>query len=253
MNKKNYENKNIVSSYAKMTLQNPEVMILVNHREFIVDKHVLDIGCGTGRTTAILKNLSNSYIGLDYSLEMIESCRERFNNIRFIHGDVRNMSNEFEDHEFDFIMFSFNGLDSINHADRLQGLQEIQRVLKQDGLFVFSSHNRNHRYAISHPKMIFSMNLCNQAKNINDFTKSMFNYLRQRGDQQFKNEYAIINDEAHNYAMLTYYIDKSNQVSQLEAIGFETIEMYDTLGNKLDSDSDDKDSAWIYYVARKFV
>ena len=228
-------------------------MILVNHREHILDKHVLDIGCGTGRTTAILKNLSNSYIGLDYSLEMIESCKERFKNVRFIHGDVRNMSNEFKDQECDFIMFSFNGLDSINHTDRLQGLREIYRVLKSDGLFVFSSHNRNHRYAISHPKMKLSMIPGRQIKNIKNFIKSMCNYLRNKSSQQFMQEYAIINDVAHNYAMLTYYIDKLNQVSQLEVIGFETIEMYDTLGNILDSDSDDKESAWIYYVARKIV
>ncbi|MCP4976966.1 MAG: hypothetical protein GY931_12465, partial [Maribacter sp.] len=78
-------------------------------------------------------------------------------------------------------------------------------------------------------------------------------FLKNRNSQQFKDEYAIINDVAHNYAMLTYYIDKTNQVSQLKAIGFDTIEMYDTLGNKLDSNSDDKDSAWIYYVAKKIV
>ena len=35
-------------------------------------------------------------------------------------------------------------------------------------------------------------------------------------------------------------------------MGFKTIEMYDTLGNILDLDSDDKDSAWIYYVAKIF-
>jgi hypothetical protein len=67
----------------------------------------------------------------------------------------------------------------------------------------------------------------------------------------FEDQYAIINDVAHNYAMLTYYIDKVNQLKQLENMGFETIEMYDTLGNTLDINSDDADSAWIYYVARK--
>ncbi len=163
------------------------------------------------------------------------------------------MSNEFKAQECDFIMFSFNGLDSINHTDRLQGLREIYRVLKSDGLFVFSSHNRNHRYAISHPNMKLSMTPGRQIKNFKNFIKSMCNYLRNKSSQQFMQEYAIINDVAHNYAMLTYYIDKLNQVSQLEAIGFETIEMYDTLGNILDSDSDDKESAWIYYVARKIV
>ncbi len=250
MNKKKYESKDVVSSYIKMTLQNPEVMILVKHRESIVNKHILDIGCGSGRTTAILKNLSSGYIGIDYSMTMIESCRERFKDVSFARGDVREM-NEFDDGEFDFIMFSFNGLDSINHEDRLKGLREIRRVLKQDGLFVFSSHNRNHRYAISRPKMKFSAPPSKQAGNFIRFIKSTRNRLRNRNYQVFNEQYAIINDVAHNYAMLTYYIDKVNQVKQLEDTGFETIEMYDTPGNMLNLDSDDKDSAWIYYVARK--
>ncbi|MCP4254937.1 MAG: class I SAM-dependent methyltransferase, partial [Candidatus Scalindua sp.] len=150
MNKKKYESKSVVSSYINMRLQNPEVMIFVKFREFIEGKHVLDIGCGSGRTTAILKNLSSGYVGLDYSLEMVESCRRRFEGVSFLHGDVRDMSG-FNDEEFDCVMFSFNGLDSISHSDRLKGLREIRRVLKQDGLFIFSSHNRNHRYAISRP------------------------------------------------------------------------------------------------------
>ena len=250
MNRERYESKSVVSSYIDMRLQNPEIMILVKHRESIMDKHVLDIGCGRGRTTAILKNLSSGYIGLDYSLEMVESCRKRFENIRFIHGDVREM-NEIKDGEFDYVMFSFNGLDSINHEDRLKGLREIRRVLKHDGLFVFSSHNRNHRYAISRPKMEFSTTPCKQAGDFIKYFKSTRNRLRNKNHQVFNEQYAIINDVAHNYAMLTYYIDKVNQVEQLEELGFVTIEMYDTLGNMLNLDSDDKDSAWIYYVARK--
>jgi len=250
MNKKKYESKSVVSSYINMRLQNPEVMIFVKHRESIAGRHVLDIGCGSGRTTAILKNLSSGYVGLDYSLEMVESCRKRFEGVRFLHGDVRDMS-EFNDREFDYVMFSFNGLDSINHEDRLKGLREIRRVLKQDGLFVFSSHNRNHRYAISRPKMKFSITPCKQAGNFVKFFQSTRNRLRNENHQVFNEQYAIINDVAHNYAMLTYYIDKVHQVSQLEDIGFETVEMYDTLGNKLNIDSDDKDSAWIYYVAKK--
>ncbi len=250
MNKKKYESKSVVSSYINMRLQNPEVIILVKYREFIAGKHVLDIGCGSGRTTAILKNLSGVYVGLDYSLEMVESCRKRFEGVDFLHGDVRNMS-EFKEREFDCVMFSFNGLDSINHDDRLKGLREIRRVLKKDGLFIFSSHNRNHQYAISHPKMIFATTPCELAGNFIKFFKSTCNRFKKKSHQVFKDQYAIINDVAHNYAMLTYYIDKAHQVKQLDDMGLETIEMYDTLGNILDLDSDDKDSAWIYYVAKK--
>ncbi len=79
----------------------------------------------------------------------------------------------------------------------------------------------------------------------------MCNRFRNKKHQVFNEQYAIINDIAHNYAMLTYYINKTQQVSQLRTMGFETIEMYDTLGNVLNLDSEDKDSAWIYYVAKK--
>jgi hypothetical protein len=92
---------------------------------------------------------------------------------------------------------------------------------------------------------------CEQAGNFIRFFKSTRNRLRNKNLQVFNEQYAIINDTAHNYAMLTYYIDKVNQVKQLEDMGFETIEMYDTSGNMLNLDSDDKGSAWIYYVARK--
>jgi hypothetical protein len=99
--------------------------------------------------------------------------------------------------------------------------------------------------------MQFSMTPCKLAKDFIKFVKSTRNRLRNKNHQLFKDQYAIINDVAHNYAMLTYYIDKVHQVKQLDDTDFETIDMYDTLGNILDLDSDDKGSAWIYYVAKK--
>ena len=99
--------------------------------------------------------------------------------------------------------------------------------------------------------MKLSTTPCEQVEHFKKFVKSLINHIRNRNHQVFEEEYAIINDIAHNYVMLTYYIDKVNQVKQLEDMGFETVEMYDTLGNELDFDSDDKDSAWIYYVVKK--
>ena len=100
-------------------------------------------------------------------------------------------------------------------------------------------------------KWDISITPCKQAEHFSKFIKSIRNRLKNRNHQVFNEQYAIINDVAHNYAMLTYYIDKENQVKQLEDMGFQTIEMYDNLGNMLDLDSDDSNSAWIYYVTRK--
>uniref|UniRef100_UPI00146F81A2 class I SAM-dependent methyltransferase n=1 Tax=Kuenenia stuttgartiensis TaxID=174633 RepID=UPI00146F81A2 len=81
--------------------------------------------------------------------------KEKFANTTFLHHDVRNMK-IFEDDTFDFVLFSYNGLDSMGNNNRLKTLKEIHRILKKDGVFVFSSHNRNYRLENSFPRMSFA-------------------------------------------------------------------------------------------------
>jgi SAM-dependent methyltransferase len=48
----------------------------------------------------------------------------------------------FQDGAFDAVVFAFNGIDYVlPDQSRLQSLAHIYRVLKDDGCFVFSSHN----------------------------------------------------------------------------------------------------------------
>ena len=42
--------------------------------------------------------------------------------------------------QFAAVFFSYNGIDSVNQRDRNVILKEIRRVLRDDGVFVFSSH-----------------------------------------------------------------------------------------------------------------
>ncbi|MBM4054441.1 MAG: class I SAM-dependent methyltransferase [Planctomycetes bacterium] len=250
INKKCYEKKRTVLEYSLTALQIAEVMILIKYREYIVNKHILDIGCGAGRTTLPLTRLSKHYIGIDFSFDMVELCRRKFTNATFIHHDVRSME-IFEDELFDFVLFSYNGLDSISHDDRLKSFKEIHRVLKEDGLFVFSSHNRNYHRANSFPKIVFTPDPYAQINLLLKYFRSIVNFLKNRKLEQFNEEYAIINDKAHSYALLSYYIDKNSQILQNKSMGFETIEMYDVSGNILNPGDKDSHSAWIYYVTRK--
>ena len=55
-------------------------------------------------------------------------------------ADARDLS-AFADESFDFVLFSYNGLDCVGHADRLQVLAEVHRVVRPGGVFMFSSHN----------------------------------------------------------------------------------------------------------------
>ncbi len=126
-NKKNYEIPEIVEYFAKEDfLQEPEKTILNMLKEELKNMKMLDIGVGGGRTTYYFAPLVKEYVGIDYSSGMIDACNNKYyninNNISFIQCDVRNM-NIFENDTFDFILFSFNGIDSISFDDRIKGVK----------------------------------------------------------------------------------------------------------------------------------
>lgn len=250
INQRIHRKKSTAKIYSRIELQNPEAVIFLKYKDCISGKRVLDIGCGAGRTTFFLSHLTENYVGIDYSRLMLKICKKRFSNAMLIEGDVRNMG-MLKGNLFDFVLFSYNGLDYIGHDDRQRALQEIHRVLKEDGIVVLSSHNRNCHYGAKGPRMIFSWNICTLARNAIRFVTSAYNVSRNRRFEVSENEYAVINDPAQNYALLTYYIDKNAQAAQLSRIGFEVTEMYDVQGNSLRMEDDDQHSAWIYYVAAR--
>ena len=73
---------------------------------------MLDIGVGGGRTTLHFAPLVKEYVGIDYSQNMIKACQERFAQVSFQTADARSMG-IFKDSTFDFILFSYNGIDYI--------------------------------------------------------------------------------------------------------------------------------------------
>ena len=111
---------------------------------------ILDVGCGTGRTTACLRRQGHQVIGVDISYAMIQSAHQACGDTAVLVNDACYLS--FKPHEFDVVVFSFNGMDYIYpYADRLQALQEIKRVLKPGGLFIFSSQQPRRPVPVSRP------------------------------------------------------------------------------------------------------
>ena len=105
------------------------------------DSDILDIGVGAGRTAAVLAPLARNYLGIDYSEEMIEAARRNFPQYQFAVMDAADMSSLVSE-SFDVIVFSFNGL-SFLHPDtkRLSCIRDCHRLLRQEGLFIFSIYN----------------------------------------------------------------------------------------------------------------
>jgi SAM-dependent methyltransferase len=109
-------------------------------RYFLPGRRVLDLGCGYGRTTVSLKRRGYDVVGVDIVDRMIESARLAHPDIDYRVMDACAL--DFPDESFDYVLFSFNGLDCIlPESRRLKAMMEIRRVLKPGGTFVFSSHN----------------------------------------------------------------------------------------------------------------
>src|SRR5216110_1518413 len=137
----------VAAGYARQSdLYPPEETILRLMLPHLQRARMLDLGVGGGRTTLHFAKWAREYVGAYYSESMIDECRRRFStypdHISFAVCDARAME-MFASGSFDFILFSFNGIDYVAHADRLKILKEIRRVGKPGGWFCFSSHNLN--------------------------------------------------------------------------------------------------------------
>jgi|JI7StandDraft_1071085.scaffolds.fasta_scaffold02261_5 ubiquinone/menaquinone biosynthesis C-methylase UbiE len=99
--------------------------------------NILDAGCGTGR----LSNFATH--GADISLEMLKIAASKYPDKTFINGSITTMP--FEDTFFDLV-FSFHVMMHQSANSLTVVLQEMYRLLKPGGYFVFdfpSAHRRN--------------------------------------------------------------------------------------------------------------
>ena len=153
LKKNEYENTAIVNSYREDVIRIGlwESEMLLYNKYLNKEDVILDLGCGAGRTTFSLYELGYKRLtGLDCSSHMIQVCNEiaseRKVNINFIVGDACKLP--FKDREFDKCIFSFNGLTTIpGRYSRRKALLEINRILKENGIFIFTTHDiKNSKY-----------------------------------------------------------------------------------------------------------
>jgi SAM-dependent methyltransferase len=102
---------------------------------------ILDLGVGGGRTTPYLSSIASRYAGIDYAPEMVAVCRKKFPELEFETESASDLS-RFATSSFDAVVMAFNAMDYvIPDESRLRALREIYRVLKPEGVLIFSSHN----------------------------------------------------------------------------------------------------------------
>ncbi len=99
--------------------------------------NILDIGCGNGYFIGEIekcnrvKDHEQNYYGIDISTEAVKKANERYDDINFYRMDA--MSLDFGDEYFDIVL-SYGAIEHVRKPEI--AIKEIQRVLKNDGLFL---------------------------------------------------------------------------------------------------------------------
>lgn len=255
-NEKLYGLADVAEGYAhESDLQPPEETILRKMLPVLPTSRMLDIGVGGGRTTIHFAKRVREYVGTDYSENMVAACEQRFaehpDSVSFKTCDARAME-MFETDSFDFILFSFNGIDSVSREDRETIFKEIQRVGKPGGTFAFSTHNLNSAVELFELRRMISLNPRRLRRTVKRLLLRFF-YNRQVRMETIRNApYVRITDGAHKRKLVNYYIRPTVQVEQLEEL-FTDIQVFSlATGDEIEDRTqlESIEDSWLYYLCR---
>lgn len=217
------------------------------------DADVLDIGVGGGRTVPLLAPRASSFIGIDFIPDLVEAARTRFPTTDLREGDARRL--EFDDGQFEIASFSINGIDAIGHADRARALGEVRRVLRRDGVFVFSTHNFDGPGRSDRPWRLPPMTIRQPRSSVRALLRrvsherrSLTNYRALHSLDDSGSGWAIGTSGAHDFGILVHYISSTLLIEELRSAGFDgVIEIWDDRVG-VPVDGSDTQRCWYFNV-----
>ena len=195
-------------------------------RERLARRPVLELGVGVGRTIGFTSVLTDEYLAIDYVPEMVATCRSAYPHLDIQIGDARALAGVPSRH-FGLVTFAWNGLDAVSHADRLQVLHEVRRVLRDDGMFFFSTLNldgpdileRPWQVPIAphHSSLVRALRTVGTAPRV---AQQLVNWVRTRSLRERGTGYAVAANGSHAFGLVTHYTTLARQLDELESTGF---------------------------------
>lgn len=262
-----YSTEVVVQGTAKAKgWQNPgEEVALRIVAPLVRSKRILDLGVGGGRTVGLLALLTEQYVGVDYSPGMVAACQARYPDKDFRVVDARDMS-MFEDGSFEFVFFAGSGIDTVDEQDRKKVYKEIQRILTNDGIFVFSTLNKD---GCSYAESPFQFHRPGQPfdrsrraairfilRNASDPLRLPRRYRNWRSAKRRRVQgegWAICAMAAHDFILMNHFVTLERLRAELDEADFSVIAMLgsDSYEGALPPEMTTNHSDFLYAVVQK--
>jgi SAM-dependent methyltransferase len=226
---------------------------------------ILDLGVGAGRTVPLLRLLSDRYIAIDYTPDMVEACRRRHPDVDVRLGDARDLAG-IDDASVGLVVFSYNGLDAIARPERAQALREMARVLRPGGVLQFSTLNKDgpcYRSTPLHPagsQLMYTWSPLYRAAMRAmwwvhapvHLPRAARNRRRLMGRTSAGRTWAVAPLEAFDYGLLVHYTTLAGVRRELADAGLVLEQAFDAeYGHPLDDEQDLSAVRYFQLVARK--
>jgi SAM-dependent methyltransferase len=219
------------------------------------ETRVLDLGVGAGRTAYTIAAIAKEYVGLDYSEPLIELARQRIGesaDVRFLHADARDLS-VLGDRKFDLIIFSYNGIDYVDEASRIEILRQVREHLEPtNGLFYFSSHSLlDYPFKVDRPHLRISQPLVAAVRLARHqlYKRRLARENRHVTPEEARARGMALLNDGGDFRLITYYVMPWYQARQLTACGFELVTLTNWQGKPVSVDDPGGD-AWLHYFCR---
>ena len=107
---------------------------------------VLDFGCGCGRTARHWRGLGLDLHGCDYNPELVAWCRD---NLPFMRTALNRPDppSPYGPDMFD-VVYAMSIFTHLTEASQLRWLEEWRRILRPNGLLLFTTHGHSHAHKL---------------------------------------------------------------------------------------------------------
>ncbi len=122
---------------------------------FAKNRRVLDIACGEGYGSAFLAKCASEVIGIDSDQTTIDHAAQKYSSMHNLSFRVGRCEALHEDlGSFDLVV-SYETIEHLAQNDQVELLNNVGKILKQDGLFIVSSPDKNEYAAAGQSKNQF--------------------------------------------------------------------------------------------------